>query len=189
MHLKCRGEVLWAGKHPACHTMVLSWSIPSCLPQPCAEVICELCLCQVLDLGLTWWGPFFLWPNLPWEEQQHCTSPWVQFPAPFHPRAVPARYSPSCFGYPLSSPVLLVQRAFKQLEETSPTCLHSENSAGTPMLALQPGTVVSTHLTLPAQWGAWLGCRELLVWRKIIETGTRENLWAEGETLQANRLV
>lgn len=122
-------------------------------------------------------------PNLPWEDQQHCTSPWVQFPEPFHPKAVPARSSPPRFGCSLSSPALLVQRACKQLEDVSPTCFQSENSAGTPMLALQLGTLVSTDLNLPAQWGAWLGWRKLQVWRRITETGTRENLWAEGETL------
>lgn len=52
MGLKCRGEVLKAGKYPGCRTRVLSRSIPSCFPRPCAEVGRELCHCQVLDLCL-----------------------------------------------------------------------------------------------------------------------------------------
>lgn len=60
MRLECRGEVLQAGTNPGCCTRVLSWLIPSCLPQPCVEVGHGRRLCWVLHRGLTWWGLVFL---------------------------------------------------------------------------------------------------------------------------------
>lgn len=145
MGLKCRGEVLKAGKHPGCRTRVLSWSIPSCFPRPCAEVGRELCQCQVLDLCL------------PGGVQSFCgqsslekTSNTAHLPASsslnLSPKGCAHSWFPTMLSCLLSSPVLPVQRAFKQVEVMSLTCLHSRNGAGTPVLALQPGTQAGAGL-------------------------------------------
>lgn len=90
MGLKCRGEVLQAGKHPGCRSRVFSGSMPNCFPQPCAEVSCELCLCRVLD------------PGLPGGVQAFCgqsslekTSNTVHLPGSSHLRSVLTPCSPA----------------------------------------------------------------------------------------------
>lgn len=168
MGLKFRGEVLRAGKHPGCRARVLSGLIPSCFPQPCAEVSRELCLCQVLDLG--WWNPVFLWPVLPWEDQQHVHLPGSSS-LNLSPQGCARSLSPTALSYLLSSPARSVQRAFKQVEVGSLARLRSRHGAGAPMVALQPGTRAGVGRTragvgrtraqltppvLPAQRGARL---------------------------------
>lgn len=139
MGLKCSREISQAGKHPCGCTRVLSRSIPHCFPWPCAEVGRELCLCQVLDLGL------------PGGIQSFCghsslqkTSSTAHLPGSsslnLSLRGCAQSLFPTTFSYLLLSPVLLAQRPFRQVEVTSLVCLHSRYGAGMAMLALHPGT-------------------------------------------------
>lgn len=84
---------------------------------------------------LTWWVQSFCGQSSP-KKTSHTAHLPGSGSLNLSPEGCAHSLFPTTLSYLLSSPVLPLQRAFKQVEVRSLTCLHSRNGAGTPVLAL-----------------------------------------------------